>query len=265
MGNPKTLSEFVDHLQSSGRYTFTRAEALKALELSETALKNAAWRLTEKGRVVMPRRGFFVIVPLEYLSAGAPPPSWFIDHLMRFQGRPYYVGILSAAALHGAAHQQPQEFQVITDETTRVATAGRTRIRFFVKKTVRSTPVTPIKTETGTMTVSTPEGTALDLVRYAPRAGFLDNVATVLSELAERIDGKALVEAAKREGELAHVQRLGYLLDLVGCQEVATPLQRWVQDQRPRPTPLRPGQRSKGAPKDDRWNIVVNHSIAIDE
>ncbi|MBI5442215.1 MAG: type IV toxin-antitoxin system AbiEi family antitoxin [Deltaproteobacteria bacterium] len=265
MGDPKTLAEFVDHLQASGRYTFTRAEALQTLGLSGTALKNAAWRLTEKGRVVMPRRGFFVIVPLEYLSAGAPPPSWFIDHLMRFQNRPYYVGILSAAALHGAAHQQPQEFQVVTDKTARVATAGRARIRFFVKKSVRSTPVIPIKTETGTMMVSSPEGTALDLVRYAPRAGFIDNVATVLSELTERIDGKALVEAAKSEGELAHVQRLGYVLDLVGGQEVATPLQRWVRDQQPRPTPLRPGRGSKGAPKDDRWNIVVNHDIEIDE
>jgi len=48
----------------------------------------------------------YVLVPLEYLHAGAPPPSWFIDDLMKAMERPYYVGLLSAAGIHGASHQQ---------------------------------------------------------------------------------------------------------------------------------------------------------------
>jgi len=31
------------------------------------------------------------------------------------------VGVLSAAAIHGAAHQQPMIFQVVTDKPTRPA------------------------------------------------------------------------------------------------------------------------------------------------
>jgi hypothetical protein len=34
---------------------------------------------------------------------------------MKYLGREYYVGLLNAAALHGSAHQQPQEFTVITN------------------------------------------------------------------------------------------------------------------------------------------------------
>jgi len=30
---------------------------------------------------------------------------------------PYHVGLLSAAGHHGASHQQPQEFQVVTDRS----------------------------------------------------------------------------------------------------------------------------------------------------
>jgi predicted transcriptional regulator of viral defense system len=262
---PKSLAGFVDALQSSGRYTFTRTDALTTLGVSAVALKHAARRLAEKGRLVTPRRGFFVIVPLEYASAGAPPPSCFIDELMRVQGRPYYVGLLSAAALHGAAHQQPQEFQVVSDRVARVALAGRSRIRFFVKKTVGTTPVVPIKTETGTMLVSTPEATAVDLVRYACGAGFLDNVATVLGDLAEKIDAEALVDAARKEGELAHVQRLGFLLDLVAGHDLTTPLAKWLGEQQPRATPLRAGRSSKGARKDERWLVLVNHEVEVDE
>src|SRR6266496_3549594 len=108
----KSLSDLVDAFQATGRYVLRREEALK----------KAARRLAAKGRIAIPRRGFFVIVPIEYRSAGAPPPSWFIDELMRFHGHPYYVGLLSAAALHGAGHQQPQEFQVVTNAQLRTAT-----------------------------------------------------------------------------------------------------------------------------------------------
>ena len=41
------------------------------------------------------------------------PADWFIAELMQFLDLPYYVGVLSAAALHGAAHQQAQEFHVV--------------------------------------------------------------------------------------------------------------------------------------------------------
>jgi hypothetical protein len=123
-------------------------------------------RLQKQNRLVMPRRGFFVIVPLEYRSASAPPPAWYIDALMRFHGRPYYVGLLSAAALHGAAHQQAQEFQVITDRALRPAIAGRTQLRFFHKRHQAQTPTVAMKVETGTMLLSSPEATAFDLVRY---------------------------------------------------------------------------------------------------
>ena len=85
-------------MQGKGRYSFRREEALDALGVSDEALQTAARRLTAKKRLVSPRRGFYVIVPLEYRSAGAPPPDWFIDELMKFQERPYYVGLLSAAA-----------------------------------------------------------------------------------------------------------------------------------------------------------------------
>ncbi len=213
----RTLSELVDNLQAKGRYTLERSEALAALQTSGPTLKKAVMRLAAKRRIAVPKRGFYVMVPIEYRTAGAPPPSWFIDDMMRHLGRSYYVGVLSAAALHGAAHQQPQEFQVVTDEPQRQMQAGRARIRFLVKKKIGRARTSELKTETGTMRVSTPETTAIDLLRYVRAAGGLSNAATVIAELAEKIDGKKLVAAAESDGELAYSQRLGHILDLVGA------------------------------------------------
>ena len=121
----RTLNHLVDELQRSGRYSFTADEALASWSGSESALWRACSRLEKQGRIVSPRRGFYAIVPLEYRSAGAPPPEWYIDALMRFQGGSYYVGLLTAAALHGAAHQQVQAFQVVTDRTLCDVYVGR--------------------------------------------------------------------------------------------------------------------------------------------
>ena len=76
-------------------------------------------------------------------------------------------------------------------------------------------PTTGIQTETGTRQVAAPETTAFDLVRYQAAAGHLGNVATVLGELAERIEGQALVKFAHLV-KIPDVQRLGNLLDAVG-------------------------------------------------
>jgi predicted transcriptional regulator of viral defense system len=260
-----TLPEFVDALQQSGRYSFASSEAREACGLSLLALKSAARRLVLQFRLASPRRGFFVIVPLEYRSAGAPPPSWYIDALMIFHGRPYYVGVLSAAALYGAAHQQPQEFQVVTDRALRPIVAGKGRIRFLHKKRTAQTQTVRLKTETGSMVVSTAEATAIDMVLYPQAAGGIGNIVTVFSDLAERLDPDRLVEALAMESDVAAAQRVGFLLELAGAGDKTGPLSAWVAERRPRAVPLRADRDTAGAPKDTRWRVLVNEKFEVDE
>jgi predicted transcriptional regulator of viral defense system len=259
-----SLSKFVDSLQAEGRYSFLKDESLAKMQVSAEALKKAVARLVAKKRVAMPKRGFYVIVPIEYRSADAPPPSWFIDELMHHLGRQYYVGLLSASALYGAAHQQPQEFQVVTGRPERPISVGRGRIRFVVKKNIAQALTTEVKTETGTMRVATPETTALDLVRYVSAAAGLGNVATVLAELAERINPQRLVKAARINGELAHAQRLGYLLCRVGAKKQSRALADWLMTMHPRPVLLRANGSVQGHPTDPRWRVIVNEGIEVD-
>jgi predicted transcriptional regulator of viral defense system len=259
-----TLSELVDSYQASGLYVLTREQALAALRVSDEALKKAAQRLVSKRRLAAIRRGFFVIVPVEYREAGAPPPPWFVDELMKFHGQSYYVGLLSAAALHGAANQQPQEFQIVTGEQIRATVAGRARLRFFRKRGIERTATMDMKTETGTLRVSTPEATALDLMRYLEASGHLGNVATVLAELAEKIEGRRLAAAARVEGSLSTAQRLGYLLEQAGAGEVGAKLADWIASLRPRFVPLRSDRPNRHGAKDDRWRVIVNGDIEVD-
>lgn len=263
MANSRTIAEWVEEQQASGRYVFTRTDVEAGLGGSSIAVQTALRRLKQKGRIASPRRGFYVIVPPEYRAAGSPPASWFIDDLMRHLGRDYYVGILTAAALHGAGHQQPMVFQVIADRATRTMHAGRVRIDVHASKAVAAMPVDRVGTETGTMAVATPETTAFDLVRFFSAAGHWNNVATVLSELAEKIDGDRLVEIAPHV-RLPDVQRLGYLITAVGEGDVAQPLAHWLANRRTSVVRLRTDRPAGEIEADERWRLVPNEQVDID-
>lgn len=148
-----TVEDWIDLQQSHGRYSSLREQAVAGSGLSPEAVKKALQRLAHRDRVCKVKDYFYVIVPLEYQAAGAPGVSWFLHDLMAAMELPYYVGLLTAAAQHGASHQQPQEFQVMTDRSVRPLSAGRTRIRFFASKFVAKAQTTEIKTPTGSMRV----------------------------------------------------------------------------------------------------------------
>ena len=110
------------------------------------------------------------------------------------------------------------------------------------------------------MAVSTPEVTALDLVHFPKAAGYWNNIATVLIELSERIDPNQLVEAAKVK-KLSDAQRLGYLLDLIEQDQIATPLANWLATKRTTVTALHPSKPTQGLIVNARWRLIPNEHV----
>lgn len=258
------MGEWVDGLQASGRYTFLRKQAVESTGLSVLAARKALLRLDKRKRIAKVKDYFYVIVPTEYRNAGSPPATWFIHDLMAAMGHSYYAGLLTAASLHGASHQQPQEFQVVTAAPVRPVQVARQRLRFFVSTHIERTPVTLMKTPTGQIRVSTVEATVVDLVRFHKAAGHLGNVATVITELADQLQPEALLKTAKVVGELAVIQRLGYILDLVGAAGKTEPLAAWVQQHHWRATPLVAGRTVADASRNSRWNIMENEKLEVE-
>lgn len=208
------LSTFIrDHL-ARGRTFFAAKEAEEALGVDRGAFLDAAERLQRRKLLLSPRRGFYVAVPPQFAAWGAPPPSWYIDALMRHEGQPYYVALLKAAELHGATHQAVMEFQVIAAKRIPNIRAGRNLIAFYYRKDMGSIEagLEKRKTDTGTMEISSPALTALDLLRYPQGSAGIDNVATVLADMGRKIESKQLA-ALSNQFEKPVVQRLGCILD----------------------------------------------------
>lgn len=250
-------ADYISELMARGHYTFTVEEAAKILGQSLVATRAALRRLGKKGEIAMPYRGFWVIVPPEYRSIGCLPPDQFVPQLMEHLNELYYAALLSAAEYHGAAHHRPQVFQVMVAKNRPGIDCGKVRIRFIARKNVAEIPTLPFKTPRGYLKLSTPEATAFDLVGYPEHSAGLDNVATILAELSEDMDGKKLLEAAKMS-PLAWTQRLGYILEIVGAEKLTDELARHVKSERPVPTPLIRSKSVKGTIKDERWQVMLN-------
>ena len=255
----KRVSGLLDDLQRQGRYGFDRMELEKLMAVSSATFGKALLRLAAKNRVRRIRRSFHVILPVEYSAVGIIPTDWFLDDLMRFLGLPYYLGLQSAAALYGAAHQQVQQVQVVTPRQERLIQRPGLSIRFFRKLDFAHTPLQSHRGHSGMLPASSPEGTALDLVRSARHIGGLDAVITVLAELAESMNPEKLAAAAAVESELAQVQRLGWLLDQLKQTSLADALHSPLGARSALPrTKLDAAGTWGGYPTQNRWRVVEN-------
>jgi predicted transcriptional regulator of viral defense system len=252
--------DYITDLAASGRYHFAAEEMRKALGVSADAAKLSLYRLAKRGFVASPARGFYIIVPPEYKRLGSLPADQFLPALMEWRKTRYYAGLLTAAQYHGAAHQRPQEFQVMVEKNQRPIECGSVRVSFIARKKMRGVLVQSFNTPRGTILVSSVEATAVDLAGYPHHAGGLDQVATILAELAEKIDPKLLAAAAKT-APLPWAQRLGYLLEQVGAKDCASLLKAYVQKNARDWAQLVPGARRARARRADDWLLQVNTEV----
>jgi predicted transcriptional regulator of viral defense system len=256
----RNAREYANGLAASGKYHFTSREAQDALGVSAAAAKLALNRLAKQKLIASPARGFYVNLPPEYQSLGCLPADQFIPALMKRLNLSYYTGLLSAAQYHGAAHQRPQQFQVFLASNRRPIQCGAVRVVFMARKRLKDVPVQPFNTPRGTLLVSTPEATALDLVGYAGHAGGLNQAATVLSELAERIDPEKLAVAA-RTAPIAWAQRLGYMLEHLGFAAKIPALKEYVRQHATQSTVLLPQAQHKRARRNKSWKLYINAKL----
>lgn len=231
--------------------------------MSTVAARAAMRRLKRRGLIASPGRGFHVIVPPEYQALGCLPPEQFIPQLMEGLGVPYYAGLLTAARFHGAAHQQPQVFQVVVPKNRPPIRCGRVAVAFVARHNVGAIPTLRLNTPRGYVAVSTPEATAFDLVGYPRRCGGLSNVATVLAELADKLSPDQLVALAPLS-PVPWAQRLGYLVELVDKEDRTNALAEYVARTATETVPLSTRHRGDRSVRHARWKLAVNVEVEPD-
>lgn len=262
------LKEWTDQQLARGKFAFSLDELKNAMPgATSISLKRSMSRESSKGNILSVHRGYYIIIPPSYKMRGLLPPPLFIDGLMKYLGRNYYMGLLNAAAWHGAAHQQPQEFFVVTEFPVMRSTDKKgVRIRYISKKEIPPGLTEQRNTETGTVRLSGPLLTAADLVQFEKHIGGINRAATVLVELSEKIGATDPFHLLAEHSPVSVLQRLGYLLEHVGRPELADVLYQNMLNKGAAlfRAALKTGEPSEGFPSDERWKVIVNTEIETD-
>jgi len=258
----KYIEGYLTEIQAKGRYSVTLDELKTKFDTSEKAILQSIYRLKRKNQLAQVRKEFYVIVPPQYSNRGMVPPTLFISDMMEFLNREYYVGLFSAAALHGAGHQQPMEFQVITKKPSlRNIKNQKLTISFFTKSKWEKAHVIEMKTETGYINVTTPALTAFDLIYYNKKIGGLNRVIPILKDLTYSLKPSLLARTAKSQ-KTPTIQRLGYLLAKMGHEPLANSLFKTIENIQ-KEIPLSLAHKNRTGDINDKWKVVINTNLDI--
>jgi predicted transcriptional regulator of viral defense system len=265
------IRDWIFELPQKGKITFSMDELNSQFpKHNKHTLSSAVGRLVEKGKIQSVWHGFYVVIPVEYELKGIVPPLIYIDQLMRYLQRDYYIGLLNAAVFYGAAHQQPQEFTIITDKKNfRDKFKNGIKINFVSKREISHSMIKKFTTKTGYVSVSNPELTAADLIVYQNEIGGLSRAGTVLNELAEEMSFDHISLDFFKLFPTTAIQRLGYILDIVleYSDMAGTLLKKTKQSGiKFRYTSLKPEiQQDVDYERNETWKIIINEEIEIDE
>ena len=265
-----SIRDWVREKEMLGGRFFTFEELRAAVpELSCQVVKNSLNRLRKSARIYSPYRGFYVILPPEYVRRGGVPPTFYMDDFMKGVHRSYYFSLLSAATFWGAAHQRPQVDFVTTDGRRLFAGARERRdVEWIVRPSIPEHLIMTKRGEAGDVRYSSAELTAVELVQYEHRIGGLSVAATVLSELLEACDFRHASENAFAVCKDAAIQRLGYVVEKVLRNELQGEIiyHEWVRTcKAPHFVPLSLRSSAEAKCRDERWKISVNTEIEVDD
>jgi len=272
MGHYNSIENWVDDLPKIGKSVFSKETIVKQFpNMSPNAIKISLYRLVKKKKIRSVWRDFYAVILPEYGLKGVPPVMVYIDQLMKHLDKNYYLALLSAAEIHGASHQTPMESYVITNSRIlRDKQKGSVKINFITKKRISSNFVTKIMVRSGYVNVSSPELTAVDMLIYEKSVGGINRVATVLYELAENIKLKNITEEFLKSQNTPIIQRLGYLFEFLGYEELSEKLFEKAKKSglmfRKSPlTTLSKQKNYSACPINEKWKIIINEEIEIDE
>lgn len=264
------LKNWIINREHIGKPFFSRDDVAASFPgLAPNAIDSSLSRFRAKGFVAAVHRGCYCVIPAHYALAGELPPQFYVDSLMQWIGKPYNLALQSAAALWGAGHQKVMKVQVMTELPQPNTSAKKNpSIDWLYRKSVPMDFVVRRNGENGQISYSSPELTAVDLVRYADRAGGLSFVATVLSELRESTDFQGAGTGVFRTADVTDIQRLGYIYDeILGDARQAETINTEMKliGTRIRPALLSPSSTAAVKAISKRWHVKVNCEIEGDD
>ncbi|WP_194767220.1 type IV toxin-antitoxin system AbiEi family antitoxin [Tamlana sp. I1] len=260
------LSDFIKERLSHEEYSFSKDELHLITKKEKSKLTTDLSYLVKKGEIISLRKGFYLIIPPRYSKFGKLPLELYVDKLFKFIGRPYYVGLYSAAKFHGASHQQIQREYIVTIKPTVLdITKKGNDIHFFTSSKWPSKNIIEKKSDAGIFKISSPALTAVDLIHHQNKLGGINRMLAILEELFEELTKNDIDELLSWYPHKSTLQRFGFLLEELQVEEhLLKPIMQHLKTSKYFPVLLSPKKKQKAGGVDNDWKVDVNIKLESD-
>lgn len=92
--------KYIDQLTSRGTTAFTIGQMQRDLSITNKAARRMLERLLYNREIATPAKGYYLILTPEFRALGCLPPNYFIDDLMSYWHKTYYVGCIGSVHMY---------------------------------------------------------------------------------------------------------------------------------------------------------------------
>jgi len=252
-------------LLSRGISSITTGDISVLLAIPKNQVSQRLAPLKKRGEITLLANGLWAPVPPEYLTWGAPPAIDIIDALMHHLSiDSYYVGWLSAAVFHGAAHHAPQVFQVAVTRAIRFKKIGRSIIHFYYRDHTKDVRTVFVESKNGAVPISNKETTLLDITSDVGYVGGIDNAANLVIELCEASPPDiTVINDLSVYYPVSAIRRLGYIFQHFTDVKNFDKLKAVSDNRTVAVSLLDPKSKSIGC-IDKYWKLKINREVCPD-
>jgi len=261
-----TVADYVKELLSYEEYSFSIDELIQHVNKTESSIKSELSRLIRKKEIINLRKGFYLIITPRYTAFQKLPLPLYCEKLFKYLGRNYYVGLLSAAKIHGAGHQQVQRDYLITEQPKfNDIVKNNIDIRFFTSGNWPEKNILIKESDAGPYNISDPALTIADLIHYQSKLGGINRLLATIRELTDELDLTYLVELLSWYPNKSTLQRFGFLLENFNVlEEMQELIYGRLISSKIYPVLLSPQSDKKPGAVDNRWKLDVNVKLEND-
>ena len=260
------LADFMKSKLSVEEYSFSRDEYMTYSGKGTNAVTTDLAYLSEKGEILSLRKGFYLIISPRYSKLGVLPLELYVNKLFEHLDKPYYIGLYSAAQIHGAAHQQVQTEYIITQGTRMLDIHKKNiTINFFLTSNWPRANIVQRKSDAGYFNVSDPLLTIVDLIYHQRKLGGINRMLANIEELLEEVERSEMISLLQWYPHKSVFQRLGFLIDNINPKsDLLELLIAHLERHGFYPVLLNTSDKIKPGAVDNRWKVDVNLALESD-
>lgn len=246
-GLGKKSALLLSALAEQGKNIFTVDDAASIIHEKKSSLVKLLHDLVEKGWLFRISKGKYIILPLE---AGAKPE--FTEHefvIASFLINPYYISYWSALNYYGLTEQVSKTIFIATTKRKLEKEIKGLRFKFITLNKNKFFGFARITISNHFIDIAEREKAIVDCLDMPRNCGGITEIIKAIDGIKNELDFNKLIVYAKKMRNKAILNRLGYILDLLGIKAKIKPSNHYVF--------LDSVNKKKGA-YNKKWKIIEN-------